>query len=63
MDAEQLWETTMNPEVRILRQIEIEDLVSDDEVFTTLMGDKVEPRRDFIVNKCKIREEPGHIVG
>ncbi len=57
MNPEQLWETTMDPNTRILKRIELEDAIEADETFSMLMGDKVEPRKEFIMAHAKEVEE------
>ena len=56
MDPHELWETTMDPEKRTLKQIKLEDAVRADEIFTLLMGEKVEPRRDYIETNAKFAQ-------
>jgi len=54
MNAEQLWETTMNPTTRILKQVKIEDASRADETFSILMGQEVAPRKKFIQTHSKL---------
>lgn len=53
MDPEQLWETTMDPAARKMLQVQIDDIASCDTVFSTLMGEDIEPRHDFIEENAK----------
>ena len=53
MDAHELWETTMDPNTRTLRRITLDDAVKADATFTVLMGEKVEPRKEFIEQRAK----------
>ena len=62
MDPEQLWETTMDPAFPHHAQGEHRGCGSTDEAFTILMGDKVEPRKEFIEKECAVRYESGYLI-
>ena len=62
MDAHELWETTMDPEKRTLKRIELDDAVKADEIFTILMGEKVEPQKGVHREERAVRREPRHLT-
>jgi topoisomerase-4 subunit B len=63
MNADQLWETTMNPNTRTLIKVSIDDLADAEKRISILMGDKVEPRRDWIENNVVFSAEDDYIIG
>ena len=62
MTAEQLWQTTMDPERRTLLSVKLEDIAETETIFTTLMGEDVEARREVHRRQRARRQEPGHLV-
>ena len=63
MDPEELWDTTLDPDKRILLQVQLDDALKADEMFRILMGEKVEPRRDFIIRSTRWRSRTSTITG
>ena len=63
MNPEQLWETTLDRDARTLLQVKIGDLAEVDEIFSKLMGDVVEPRREFIQENALSRRQPRRLIG